>query len=133
MSQMYSKQVLKHFHHPQNMGEIKNPDGIATVGNPVCGDVMRISIQVRSRKKKGRNEKYIADIKFQTLGCGAAIAASSVLTELAKGKTLAEAQKISKSEVVKALGRLPSSKLHCSLLAVDALKQAMADFRQKKT
>ena len=115
------------------MGDIKDPSGVATVGNPICGDVMRIAIKIaKSEKRKVKSEK-IADIKFQTLGCGAAIAASSALTQLAKGKTLKEAEKITKKDVLKALGGLPPSKLHCSLLAVDALKQALADFRQKKS
>jgi len=121
---LYSKQVLKHFQNPQNVGEIKNPDGTATVGNPVCGDVMRMFLRVEKNK--------IKDIKFQTLGCGAAIATSSVITQMAKGKSLQEADKISKQKVVKALGGLPASKLHCSVLAVEALQKAIANYRQKK-
>lgn len=120
---LYSKQALKHFQNPQNVGEIKNPSGQATVGNPVCGDVMRMFVRV----KKNR----IEDIKFQTLGCGAAIATSSVVTQMAKGKTLKAAQKISKKQVVDKLGGLPAAKLHCSVLAVEALKKAIEDALKK--
>ena len=132
MNNLYSKKVIEYFRHPKNMGEIKNADGVATVGNPVCGDVMKITIKIAGSGKREAGSKKIADIKFQTLGCGAAIATSSVLTELAKGKTLKAAEKISKKDIVKALGGLPSNKLHCSLLAVDALKKAIADYRKKQ-
>jgi nitrogen fixation NifU-like protein len=105
------------------MGEIKNPDGMAQVGNPVCGDVMRLFIKVKNRK--------ISDIKFQTLGCGAAIATSSMLTLMVKGKPLKEVGKITKKAVADALGGLPSEKLHCSVLAADALKKAIEDYQKK--
>lgn len=121
---LYSKKVLKHFQNPQNVGEIKNPDGVATVGNLVCGDVMRMFLKVEKDR--------IKDIKFQTLGCGAAIATSSVVTQMAKGKTLKETAKISQQTVIKALGGLPKAKIHCSILAVDALKKAIANYQQKK-
>ena len=120
----YSKNVMDHFMHPKNMGELKNPDGEGQVGNVVCGDVMKVQINVKDDK--------ISDIKFKTLGCAAAISSSSVLTELAKGKTLNEASKISRDDVVKALGGLPTEKIHCSVLAQDALKKAIKDYLSKK-
>lgn len=124
LDQLYSKKVLEHFKNPRNMGEIKDPDGVATVGNPICGDIMRLYIKVKDNK--------IADIKFQTLGCGAAIATSSILTEIAKGKPLKDAEKITKQAITEALGGLPSVKMHCSVLAADALKRAIEDYRKKK-
>jgi nitrogen fixation NifU-like protein len=117
---MYSQLVMEHFRNPRNVGEIENPDGVGEVGNPVCGDMMRITIRVRDNR--------LEDIKFQTLGCGAAIASSSILTEMAKGKTLDEALKISKDDIAKALGGLPPQKLHCSVLAADGLKAAIEDY-----
>lgn len=128
MAQMYTKKVIEHFTKPKNMGQIKNPSGIGTVGNPVCGDVMKVYIKVKKNKK---GEKYIRDIKFQTLGCGAAIATSSVVTELAKGKNLKEATKVTKKEIAKELGGLPPQKLHCSLLADRALAKAIDNYHQK--
>ncbi len=122
----YSKIVLDHFKNPRNQGEIKDADAVAEVGNPVCGDMMKIYIKV------GRNEQeqeVIEDIKFQTLGCGAAIAASSMLTEMAKGLTLDEAKKISREDIVKELGGLPKVKIHCSVLAQEGLKKAIAQYR----
>lgn len=110
--------------HPKNMGELKNPDGEGQVGNVVCGDVMKVQINVKGDR--------ISDIKFKTLGCAAAISSSSVLTELAKGKTLDEASKITRDDVVKALGGLPTEKIHCSVLAQDALKKAIKDYQSKK-
>ncbi len=120
---MYSKKVMKLFMHPKNAGELKNPDAEGQAGNPICGDVMKIQIKV----KNGR----IVDIKFKTLGCAAAIASSSMLTELVKGKTLEEAEKITKDQIVKELGGLPPIKIHCSLLAVDALKKAIENYKKK--
>lgn len=120
----YSKNVMEHFMHPKNMGELKNPDGEGQVGNVVCGDVMKVQINVKGDR--------ISDIKFKTLGCAAAISSSSVLTELAKGKTLDEASKITRDDVVKALGGLPTEKIHCSVLAQDALKKAIKDYQSKK-
>ena len=125
---LYSPQVLKHFNHPKNVGVIKNSDGEATVGNPVCGDIMKFYIKVR----KGSKEDYIKDIKFQTLGCGAAIATSSMMTVLVKGKSLKDAKKISKRTIIKALGGLPPVKIHCSVLADEGLKKAISDYRSKK-
>lgn len=125
----YTEKVLEYFRNPKNMGRIENPDGIGKVGNPVCGDVMWIYIKV------GKNEKgqeIIEDIKFETFGCAAAIATSSVVTELAKGKTLEEAEKITNKEVVEFLGGLPPIKKHCSLLAEEGLKKAIEDYRRKK-
>ena len=120
---MYSKGVLEHFMHPRNVGEIPDADGIGEVGNPVCGDIMWIYIKVK--------EDRIEDIKFKTLGCGAAIATSSRVTEIAKGKTLEEAVNISNKEIVDSLGGLPPVKIHCSVLAVDALKEAVYDYLKK--
>jgi len=128
MAQMYTKKVIEHFTNPKNMGQIKNPSGTGTVGNPVCGDIMKVYIKV---KKNKQGEEYIDDIKFQTLGCGAAIATSSVVTELAKGKKLKNATKISKKEITKELGGLPPQKLHCSLLADRALVKAIDNYHQK--
>jgi nitrogen fixation NifU-like protein len=122
-SQIYSPKVMDHFRHPRNMGEIKNPDSMAQVGNPVCGDVMRLFIKVKNNK--------ISEIKFQTLGCGAAIATSSMLTTMVKGRSLKEALRISKKAIAEALGGLPPEKLHCSVLAADALKKAIENYQQK--
>jgi nitrogen fixation NifU-like protein len=121
---MYSETVMDHFRNPRNMGEIPDADGIGTVGNPVCGDLMNIYIKVKDNK--------IADIKFKTFGCGAAIATSSMITELAKGKTLDEAMKITRADVADSLGGLPTVKMHCSNLAADGLHEAIKDYRKKK-
>jgi len=117
----YNANVLDHFHNPRNMGEMKNPDTEATVGNPTCGDVMKIMLRIKDDK--------IKDIKFQTMGCAAAIATSSMTTELAKGKSLKEAFKITNKDVSLALGELPPIKEHCSNLAADALKKAIENYR----
>lgn len=124
----YNKKVLRHFFHPKNQGELKNPDGIGKIGNPKCGDVLVLQIKVS--KKQGKD--YVKDIKFKTLGCAAAIATSSILTELAKGKTLEQAEKIKSSDIVDELGGLPLVKYHCSLLGADALKLAIENYRKKK-
>ena len=121
---MYSEKVLDHFRKPRNVGEIDDADGVGSVGNPVCGDVMSIYIKVKDDK--------IADIKFKTFGCGAAIATTSMTTELAKGKTLDEALTITRQDVADELGGLPPVKMHCSNLAADALHEAIEDFRGKK-
>lgn len=121
---MYSKKVMEHFKNPHNMGEIKNPDGKGTVGNPVCGDLMTIYIKVKDDK--------INDIKFKTFGCAAAIATSSMITDLAKGKKLDEAANISRDNVAEELDGLPPVKMHCSNLATDALKEAIKDYRNKQ-
>lgn len=128
-NQIYSKEVLQHVQKPQNLGEMKNPDGVSTVGNPVCGDIMRFFIKV-GKKKNGK--EYIQNIKFQTLGCGAAIATSSILTVMVKGKLLSEAEKVTKRAIVEALGGLPAAKIHCSVLADEALKKAIADYQSQK-
>lgn len=124
----YSPLVLKHFANPKNVGKIKNPDGEAQVGNPVCGDIMKFYIKIDKNKN---NEEYIKDVKFQTLGCGAAIATSSMMTQLVKGKPLKEAEKISKKAIIDALGGLPSAKIHCSVLADEGLKKAIKNYRSK--
>ncbi len=121
---MYTEKVLDHFRNPRNMGEIPNADGVGTVGNPVCGDLMTIYIKV--------NDNRIEDIKFKTFGCGAAIATSSMITELARGKTLEEALKISRGDVADSLDRLPPIKMHCSNLAADGLHAAIQDYLKKK-
>lgn len=128
MEEFYSKKVLQHFRHPRNVGEIKNPDGIATVGNPICGDILRLFIKIGKKD----NQEFIKEAKFLTLGCGAAIAASSILTEMVKGKPLAEAGKITNKVVVEALGGLPATKMHCSVLVADALKKAIENYRKKR-
>jgi nitrogen fixation NifU-like protein len=120
----YTEKVKEHFFHPKNVGEIKNADGIGKVGNPTCGDVMAIYIKVKDNR--------ISKIKFKTFGCTAAIATSSILTEMAKGKTLDEALKITRDDVANELGGLPAIKLHCSNLAADALREAIKDYRSKK-
>jgi nitrogen fixation NifU-like protein len=120
---MYTDKVMEHFRNPRNMGEIPNADGIGTVGNPVCGDLMTMYIKVKDNR--------IEDIKFKTYGCGAAIATSSMTTELAKGKTLEEAMKITRASVAGSLGGLPKVKMHCSNLAADALHAAIDDYREK--
>ncbi|MGE5580011.1 MAG: Fe-S cluster assembly scaffold protein NifU [Bacillota bacterium] len=122
---MYNDKVMDHFFHPRNVGEIENPDGTGQVGNPVCGDVMRLTIKVKDDK--------IEDVKFKTFGCGAAIATSSMVTELVKGLTLDEAMKVSNKAVAEALGGLPPAKLHCSNLAADALHLAIEDYRKKQS
>ena len=124
----YSEKVLEHFKNPHNVGKIENPDGVGKVGNVICGDVMWIYIKVKKNDKK---EDFIQDIKFETFGCVAALATSSALTELAKGKTLEEALEIKKDDVIIFLGGLPSIKIHCSLLAVDALSEAIYDYLSK--
>jgi nitrogen fixation NifU-like protein len=121
---MYSEKVMDHFRNPRNMGEIPDADGLGTVGNPVCGDMMNIYIKVKDNK--------IADIKFKTFGCGAAIATSSMITELAKGKTLEEASKITRTNVANNLGGLPPVKMHCSNLAADGLQAAIQDYKKRK-
>ena len=121
---MYSAKVLDHFRNPRNMGEMKDADGIGKVGNPECGDIMYIYIKVKDDR--------LGDIKFQTLGCGAAIATSSMITEMAWGKTLEEALKITKKDVADALDGLPPIKMHCSNLAADGLRKAIEDYRKKQ-
>lgn len=118
----YSKKTLEHFTNPKNFGKMKNPDTVGTVGNPTCGDIMKLYLKI-SKNKEGI--EYIKDIKFETLGCGAAIATSSIVTELAKGKTLPEALKITRKDVADSLDGLPPLKMHCSNLAAEALHKAI--------
>lgn len=126
MNKMYSKKVMNEFMHPKNMGEIKDADGIGKIGNPRCGDVMWVYIKVDKKTDK------IKDIKFKTFGCMAAIATSSMITQLAKGKTLDEAKKINRDDVAKSLKGLPPLKMHCSNLASDALRLAIEDYKKSK-
>ena len=120
----YSEKVMEHFKNPRNVGEIPDADGIGNVGNPVCGDIMRLYIKVK--------DNIITDAKFKTFGCGAAISTSSMITELVKGKTIEEALNISNRAVAEALGGLPSIKMHCSVLAEEALKSAIDDYLKNK-
>ena len=119
----YSEKVMEHFSNPRNVGEIENPDGVGHVGNPVCGDIMELYIKV--------DNGIITDAKFKTFGCGAAIATSSMVTELVKGKSVEEALEISNKAVAEALGGLPPIKMHCSVLAEEALKSAITDYLVK--
>jgi nitrogen fixation NifU-like protein len=130
----YSKKVVELFQHPRNMGEIKNADAIGTVGNPTCGDVMKLYLKIDKKNISGKEKEtyYIKDVKFQTMGCGAAIAVSSMLTELAKGKTIEEAKKITNADIAKKLGGLPPIKYHCSLLGAEALHAAIKNLEEKK-
>ena len=120
----YSEKVMEHFKNPRNVGEIPDADGIGNVGNAVCGDIMRLYIKVENDK--------IIDAKFKTFGCGAAISTSSMVTEIVKGKTIAEALRISNRAVAEALGGLPPIKMHCSVLAEQALKSAIDDYLKRK-
>jgi len=117
---LYSGKVMEHFKNPRNVGEIENPDGVGHVGNPVCGDIMELYIKIK--------DGIIVDAKFKTFGCGAAIATSSMVTEMVKGKRIEEALKISNKAVAEALDGLPPVKMHCSVLAEDALKSAIEDY-----
>ncbi len=121
---MYNKVVMDHFRNPRNVGVIEDADGIGEVGNPLCGDMMTIYLKIENEN--------IGDIKFQTFGCGSAIAVSSMLTEIAKGKSLDEAKKITNKDVAKALEGLPKNKLHCSNLGADALQMAIKDYEDRK-
>ncbi len=121
---MYSEKVMDHFMNPRNVGEIPDADGVGTVGNPVCGDLMAVYIKVKDNR--------LADVKFKTFGCGAAVATSSMITELAKGKTIEEALKITRGDVAESLDGLPPIKMHCSNLAADALHAAIKNYLEKK-
>jgi nitrogen fixation NifU-like protein len=120
---MYSEKVMEHFNNPRNVGEVDAPNGSGTVGNPSCGDIMKLTIKV--------DDDTITDIKFKTFGCGAAIATSSMVTELVKGKSLADAEKVTNNAVSEALDGLPPLKMHCSNLAADALHAALEDYKKK--
>ncbi len=121
---MYNEKVIEAFRNPKNVGEIENPDGIGTVGNASCGDIMQITLKIEN--------DIIVDAKFKTFGCTAAIATSSTATEMVKGMTIEEALKVTNSKVVEALGGLPAQKLHCSVLAEEAIKKAIEDYLAKK-
>ena len=125
MNTQYSEKVMDHFMNPRNVGEIPDADGIGNVGNPVCGDIMRMYIKVK--------DGVITDAKFKTFGCGAAIATSSIATELIKGKTIKEALRLSNQAVAEALGGLPPVKMHCSVLAEEAVRAAIDDYLKKTT
>jgi nitrogen fixation NifU-like protein len=120
----YSEKVLEHFRNPRNVGEIKDADGVGSVGNPVCGDLMQVSIRVEN--------EIITDIKFKTFGCGSAIATASMVTEMAMGKHIDEAMRITRGDVADELEGLPPIKMHCSNLAADALHKAIEDYKEKK-
>jgi nitrogen fixation NifU-like protein len=119
----YTEKVVDHYQNPRNMGELDAPDGVGTVGNPTCGDMMQIQIKVQDER--------IKDVKFKTFGCGAAIATTSVATELIKGKTIEEALQVTNQDVMDVLGGLPPVKVHCSLLAKEAIHAAVEDYRSK--
>lgn len=121
----YSDKVMEHFMNPRNVGEIPDADGVGSVGNPVCGDIMKMYIKV--------DDNVITDVKFKTFGCGAAIATSSMATELIKGKTVEEALQLSNKAVAEALGGLPPVKMHCSVLAEEAIQSAIDDYLKKTT
>ena len=121
---IYSEKVMEHFQNPRNVGVIKDADGVGQVGNPICGDMMSFYIKVKDNR--------LEDVKFQTFGCGAAIAVSSMVSEMAKGKTIEEALKITNRSVAKELGGLPKNKLHCSNLGADALRKAIEDYLEKQ-
>jgi len=120
----YSEKVMEHFRNPRNVGEIPDADGIGNVGNPVCGDVMRMYLKIK--------DDIIVDAKFKTFGCGAAVATSSMVTEMVKGKTITEALRISNKAVAEALGGLPPVKMHCSVLAEEALRSALKDYYKRQ-
>ena len=120
---MYSEKVMDHFTNPRNVGEIENPDGVGQVGNPKCGDIMKMSFKIE--------DEIIVDVKFKTFGCGAAIATSSIATEMIKGKTVKEALNFTNKQVVESLGGLPSEKVHCSVLAEQAIKAGIYDYANK--
>jgi len=120
----YSEKVMEHFQNPRNVGEIPDADGVGTVGNPVCGDVMKMYLKIR--------DNTIVDVKFKTFGCAAALATSSMVTEMVKGKSIEEALKVTNKAVAEALGGLPPIKMHCSVLAEEALRAALKDYYTKK-
>lgn len=122
---MYNEKVMEHFKHPHGMGEIKKPDAVGEVGNPICGDVMKVTMKIDPKTK------VITDIKFKTFGCVSAIACSSVTTDLIKGKTIDEAKKLDRKSIVDALGELPPIKIHCSVLSADAIKKAIEGYEKK--
>ncbi|MDA3815194.1 MAG: iron-sulfur cluster assembly scaffold protein [Patescibacteria group bacterium] len=124
---MYTEKVLDHFRNPRNQGFLDSADAIGQKGNPVCGDVMKIYLKIEKDENSG--EDFVEDVKFETLGCAAAIAVSSILSEKVKGKSLANAGKITKNEIIQEAGGLPPNKMHCSMLAVDALQNAIKNYK----
>lgn len=137
ITNLYSNKVMDHFLHPRNMGELPEANGVATVGNPQCGDVMRMFLKIKKTEgqdgKEGQEgQEIIEDAKFQTLGCGAAISTSSMATEMIKGKPLSEALKLTNQAIAEALGGLPPVKYHCSVLAAEAVKKAIEDYQGRK-
>jgi len=124
----YSKEVMKNFMHPKNMGEIKDADAVGKLGNPQCGDIMWVYIKVGKNKK---GQEILKDVKFKTFGCAAAIATSSMITQLAKGKTLEEAEKITYNDIKNELNGLPPEKIHCSVMADRVLREAIKNYREK--
>ena len=120
---MYTEKVMDHFQHPRNVGELENASGVGTVGNAKCGDIMRIYLDIDENQ-------IIRDVKFKTFGCGAAVATSSIATEMIKGKTVEEAEKLSNKAVIEALDGLPPAKIHCSVLAEEAVKAALKDYHE---
>lgn len=125
----YSKKVLEIFKNPKNIGEIEHPDGVGKVGNSMCGDLMWMYLRIA---KNTKGQEYIKDVKVKTFGCLGAISSSSILTEMVKGKTIDDALKVTKDQVVKELGGLPPVKIHCSLLSTDAIKEAIYDYYKRK-
>ena len=121
---MYNEKVMEAFRNPKNVGEIENPDGIGTVGNATCGDIMQITLRIK--------DNVIVDAKFKTFGCAAAIATSSTATEMVKGMTVEEALKLTNKRVIEELGELPPQKIHCSVLAEEAIQKAIEDYRSKQ-
>ncbi|HIV87894.1 MAG TPA: Fe-S cluster assembly scaffold protein NifU [Candidatus Pygmaiobacter gallistercoris] len=121
---LYSETVMDHFRHPRNVGVIENPDGVGEAGNPVCGDIMKIYLKVE--------DEVITDVKFETFGCGSAIASSSMATELIRGKPIREALALTNKAVTEALGGLPAHKLHCSVLAEEAIRKAIEDYYRRQ-
>ncbi len=121
---LYSEKVMDHFNHPRNVGEIADADGVGQVGNPVCGDIMKMFLKIR--------DGIITDVKFKTFGCGSAIATSSMATEMIKGKSIGEALKLTNAAVAEALDGLPAHKMHCSVLAEEAVKAALADYYTRR-
>ncbi len=121
---IYSDKVMDHFNHPRNVGEIEDADGVGTVGNPVCGDIMKMTLKIE--------DETIKDVKFKTFGCGSAIATSSMATEMIKGKTIQEAMALTNAAVAEALDGLPAHKMHCSVLAEEAVKAALADYYTRR-
>jgi len=127
---LYSKEIMKYFKHPKNVGIIKDADGVGRVGNMTCGDIMELYIKIKKNKK---GEEIISDIKFQTFGCVVDLAVSSMLTEIVKGKTIEEAMKIKNTDILKKSGPVPPIKIHCSILAADALHEAIYNYLSKNS